>query len=175
MNSNKVAKHSESSSRADLLGGTRCIRMTGFPLASLRFFISFVMLAHSVAKGQVCWAGHNHFLLQCYFLLYCGNLQRGKSRLKIDHFCPVNVHSHTSIPPQNFQCFISSLCQFMSCPLCLGSLLLIIPLCPDCIFVVFLLTTPLLFQKTKTLPSCPSHLLWGWFEDWKLSFLECLL
>lgn len=54
MNSNKVAKHSESSSQADLLGGTHCIRMTGFPLASLRFFISFVTLANSVAKGQVC-------------------------------------------------------------------------------------------------------------------------
>lgn len=50
MNSNQVAKHNECSSLADLLGGAHCIRMTGFPLASLRFFISLITLAHSVAK-----------------------------------------------------------------------------------------------------------------------------
>lgn len=50
MNSNKVAKYSECCFLADLLGGARCIRMTGFPLTSLRFFISLITLAHSLAE-----------------------------------------------------------------------------------------------------------------------------
>lgn len=50
MNSNEVAKYSECSFLADLLGGTHCIRMIGFPLTSLRFFISLITLAHSLAE-----------------------------------------------------------------------------------------------------------------------------
>lgn len=50
MSSNKVTKYSDCSFLADLLGGAHCIRMTGFPLTSLRFFISLITLAHFLAK-----------------------------------------------------------------------------------------------------------------------------
>lgn len=43
-------KCSECCFLADLLGGAQCIRMTDFPLPSLRFFISLITLAHSLAE-----------------------------------------------------------------------------------------------------------------------------
>lgn len=53
------------------------------------------------SRGQVRCGGHEHFLLQSYFLFHHGIFQRGKSRVKIDLSCPAKACLPSSVLGQN--------------------------------------------------------------------------